>query len=77
MLEKEIKLITILTGDAPSQHNDQPVTLFGTISPARFIEGRKDDLQFKKHCMVSKRTDLSNFFLNEQSVVDRYIIQGL
>jgi hypothetical protein len=78
MLEKEIKLITILTGDAPSQHNDQPVTLFGTISaPARFIEGRKDDFtSSKKHCMVSKTDGFIKLVLNEQSVVDRYIIQG-
>jgi hypothetical protein len=67
MLEKEIKLIynldrrcTIAT-QRPTSHpfrND--------FSAARFIEGRKDDLQFKKHCMVSKRTDLSNFFLNDK-----------
>jgi hypothetical protein len=40
MLEK-IKQITILEGDAPSQHNNQPVTLWEHFAPSRFIEGRR------------------------------------
>ena len=78
MLEKEIKQITILEGKAPEQHNDQPVTIVGTISaPSRFIEGRKADFESsKKHCLVSKTDGLIRLVLNEQSVVDKYIIQG-
>jgi hypothetical protein len=71
-LKKEIKLITILTGDAPSQHNDQPVTLSERFQrSARFIEGRRR-FTSKKHCMVSKTDAFIKLVLNEQSVVDRY-----
>lgn len=78
MLEKGIDKIMILQGDAPVQHNDQPVSIFGTISaPSRFIEGRKQDFESsKKHCLVSKTDGLIKLVLNEQSVVDKYIIQG-
>lgn len=78
LLEKEVKQITILQGNAPEQHNNQPVTIVGTISaPSRFIQGRKSDFtSTDKHCLVSKTDGLIRLVLNEQSVVDKYTIQG-
>lgn len=77
-IEKGISSLVVLEGKAPEQHNDQPVTIVGTISaPSRFIEGRKEDFKSsKKHCLVSKTDGLIKLVLNEQSVVDKYIIQG-
>ena len=77
-IEKGISSLVILEGQAPEQHNDQPVTISGTISaPSRFIEGRNEDFKdSKRHCMVSKTDGYIRLILNEQSVVDKYIIQG-
>lgn len=78
MIENDVKHITILEGKATEQHNNQPVTIVGTISaPSRFIEGRKADFESsKKHCLVSKTDGLIQLVLNEQSVVDKYIVRG-
>jgi len=77
-IEKGMSSLVVLEGKAPEQHNDQPVTIVGTISaPSRFIEGRKEDFNSsKRHCLVSKTDGLIRLVLNEQSVVDKYIIQG-
>ena len=78
MIQEGVKEITILHGEAPGQHNNQPVTITGTISaPANFIEGRREDFkESRKHCNVSKTDGVITLVLNEQSVVDKYIIQG-
>lgn len=77
-IEKGISTLVVLQGDAPTQHNNQPVSIEGTISaPSRFIEGRKEDFEGKdKHCMVSKTEGIIKLTLNEQSVVDKYTIIG-
>ena len=78
MIQEGVKEITILHGEAPGQHNNQPVTITGTISaPANFIEGRREDFKdSRRHCLVSKTDGIISLVLNEQSVVDKYIIQG-
>lgn len=78
MIEKDVKQVVILQGNAPDQHNNQPVSITGNIdAPSRFIEGRKLDFNdSRKHCKVSKTDGVITLFLNEQSVVDRYVIQG-
>lgn len=78
MIQEGVKEITILQGDAPAQHNNKPVTILGTISaPANFIEGRREDFKdSRRHCLVSKTDGIISLVLNEQSVVDKYIIQG-
>lgn len=78
MIQEGVKEITILQGDAPEQHNNKPVTILGTISaPSAFIEGRREDFKdSRRHCLVSKTDGIISLVLNEQSVVDKYIIQG-
>lgn len=78
MVENEVKHITILEGKAPEQHNNQPVSISGNINaPSSFIEGRREDFkESRRHCKVSKTDGVITLVLNEQSVVDRYIIQG-
>lgn len=78
MIENDVKHITILEGKAPEQHNNQPVIISGTISaPSKFIEGRKNDFsESKRHCLISKTEGLIHLILNEQSISDKYIIQG-
>ena len=78
MIQEGVKEITILQGDAPEQHNNKPVTILGTISaPSAFIEGRGEDFKdSRRYCLVSKTNGIISLVLNEQSVVDKYIIQG-
>lgn len=78
MIEKEVKQVIILEGKAPEQHNNQPVNISGNIdAPSRFIEGRKKDFEeSRKHCKVSKTDGIITLILNEQSVVDKYVVQG-
>lgn len=77
-IEKGITSLVVLKGKAPEQFNNQPITIVGTISaPARFIEGRREDFKnTNKHCLVSKTDGLIRLVLNEQSVADKYIVQG-
>jgi hypothetical protein len=78
MLEKEVKQITILEGAAPPQYNNHPVDISGNIdAPSRFIEGRNEDFKSsRRHCLVSKTDGVIRLILNEQSAVDKYVIQG-
>jgi hypothetical protein len=78
MIEKEVKQVIILEGKAPEQYNNQPVNISGNIdAPSRFIEGRKKDFEdSRKHCKVSKTDGIITLILNEQSVVDKYVVQG-
>mgnify|MGYP001279078656 CR=1 FL=1 len=77
-VENEIAHLTILRGDAPKQHNPQPVSISGNIdAPSLFIEGRKNDFaNSQRHCMVSKTDGTIVLHLNEQSVVDKYTVSG-
>lgn len=77
-LEKGVSTIVVLEGQAPTQHNDNPVNINGTISaPSSFVEGRKADFEStKKHCLVSKSKGIITLVLNEQSVTDKYTIVG-
>jgi len=77
-VENEIAHLTILRGDAPKQHNPQPVSISGNIdAPSLFIEGRKKDFaDSQRHCMVSKTDGTIVLHLNEQSVVDKYTVSG-
>lgn len=77
-IEQDLRTVVILEGKAPEQHNNQPVTIHGIISaPAAFIEGRREDFkESRRHCKVSKTDGIITLVLNEQSVVDKYIIQG-
>lgn len=78
MIENGVGQVTILEGKATEQHNNQPVNISGNIdAPWRFIEGReKDFTDSRRHCMVSKTDGIIKLILNEQSVVDRYVVQG-
>jgi hypothetical protein len=78
MIEKDVKQVIILEGKVPEQHNNQPVNILGNIdAPSRFIEGRKEDFaDSRKHCKVSKTDGIITLILNEQSVVDKYVVQG-
>lgn len=77
-IEKGITALVVLEGKAPEQHNPQPVNIIGTISaPSRFIEGKKGEFEkSQRHCLVSKTDGIIKLILNEQSVVDKYTIQG-
>jgi transcriptional regulator len=77
-LDQGLTSLVILEGQAPSQHNDLPVIITGNIdAPSRFIAGRSDDFkESKKHCLVSKTDGHILLVLNEQSVVNKYQIQG-
>lgn len=77
-IEKGISTLVVLEGQAPTQHNNQPVNISGTISaPRQFIEGRKEEFKgTKKHCLVSKTDGIIKLILNEQSVVDLYVVEG-
>jgi hypothetical protein len=78
MIGSDIRQVTILEGTAPAQYNNLPVDILGNIdAPSRFIEGRKADFQeSRRHCKVSKTDGVITLILNEQSVVDKYIVQG-
>lgn len=78
MIENDVKQLTILTGQAPEQYNNQSVNIVGNIdTPSRFIEGRKPEfINSKRHCTVSKTKGEITLILNEQSVVDKYVISG-
>jgi hypothetical protein len=77
-IEKGMSSLVVLEGKAPEQHNNQPVTIVGTISaPSSFIEGRKEDFtESARHCLVSKTDGLIKLVLNEQSICDKYVIEG-
>lgn len=77
-LEQGLTSLIILEGQAPSQHNDLPVVITGNIdAPSRFIAGRSGDFkESRKHCLVSKTDGKILLVLNEQSVVNKYQIEG-
>jgi hypothetical protein len=72
------KVITFLEGNAPTQHNPNPVNITGTITAvSRFIEKRESEFYAKTaHCMVSKSEGKLTLIVNEQSVVDKYTIEA-
>jgi hypothetical protein len=75
MLEKKTSKLQFYREMHP-QHNNQHVTI-GTISaPSRFIEGEEDFDSSRRHYLVSKTDGVIKLILNEQSVTDKYIIQG-
>lgn len=77
-IERGITSLVVLEGQAPIQHNNQPVTISGIISaPSSFIDGRKEDFsESARHCLVSKTEGIIKLVLNEQSICDKYIIEG-
>lgn len=78
MIENDVRHITVLEGNAPEQYNNQPVNIRGNIdAPSRFVEGRKKDFEnTRNHCLVSKTDGEIKLVLNEQSVVDKYFVNG-
>lgn len=76
--KKDQGSIVVLTGKAPEQHNPQPVNISGNIdTPSRFIEGRGIDFkESQRHCFVSKTNGTIVMILNEQSIVNRYVVCG-
>jgi len=77
-IENGISTVVVLEGKAPEQHNDNPVNISGNIdAPSKFVEGRKSDfVESKRHCLVSKTDGKITLVLNEQSVIDKYTIEG-
>lgn len=77
-LEKELNNVVVLVGDAPEQHNNQPVDISGNIdAPNRFLEGKISEFEgSKSHCLASKTEGKITLILNEQSVCDKYVITG-
>lgn len=78
MLEKGIVELTIIEGKAPEKFNPSPVLIQGAIdSPARFIDKRKEEIDFKKsHVIVERSTKTIKLVIDEQSTVDKYTIVG-
>ena len=76
--KKEQGSLIVLTGEAPKQHNPQPVIIEGNIdAPSRFIQGRSAEFEnSKRHCFVSKTNGTIVMILNEQSIVDKYTVCG-
>jgi hypothetical protein len=76
--KKEQGSIIVLTGEAPKQYNPEPVTINGNIdAPSRFVDGKNKEFEkSQRHCMVSKTDGKIVLILNEQSIVNRYTIQG-
>jgi hypothetical protein len=55
----------------------QPTCYYWNHSaPSRFIEGEEDFDSSRRHYLVSKTDGVIKLILNEQSVTDKYIIQG-
>ena len=82
MIENGITQITILEGQAPPQpeiYNPTSVEISGAIdSPLRFITERKDEIDFKKSYVIAKKgAKIITLIINEQSVVDKYTIDGV
>lgn len=77
-IEEGITTVVVLEGKAPEQYNDLPVNIVGNIdAPSRFIAGREEDFETsRRHCMVSKTEGVITLILNEQSVVDKYVVKG-
>lgn len=67
-----------LEGQAPKQHNPQPVEIEGVLSSvSEFLRQREDTYDIKKsHCLVSKTRGTMELVINEQSVVNNYNIKG-
>lgn len=76
--EREQVHVTWLEGNAPEQHNDQPVDIAGTITaPARFLESREDEFHLKSaHAIVSKTDGEIKVVLNEHTKCEKYTIIG-
>lgn len=72
------KVITILEGTAPEQHNLKKVGISGTIdSVSRFLNKRKADFDLQKsHCLVSIEDGTVEMVVNEQDHCDTYTVKG-
>lgn len=72
------RTIVKLKGEAPKQHNPEPVSVSGTITaPNRFLENREGEFYDKKaHCLASTTDGTLKLVVNEQSVCDKYTING-
>ncbi len=77
-IDKGVSTIVLLEGEAPEQHNPEPVTINGNIdAPSRFIEGRSEEFkESARHCMVSKTDGVIELIINEQSTVHKYKVRG-
>lgn len=77
-IEKGISTLVVLEGHAPTQHNNESVTIEGNIdAPSRFIEGRSSEFEdSKRHALVSQTDGVIKLVINEQSVTDRYVVKG-
>lgn len=79
MIENGVAQLIILEGKAPEQYNPQPVSISGNIdAPSLFIEKRKDTFDaLKSYAKVSKTEGRIQLIVNEQSVVNKYTVEGL
>lgn len=70
--------VTILTGEAPTQHNNQCISIKGNIdAPSRFIQARKKDFEgIARHCLVSETEGKIELVINPQSSTDKHVIVG-
>ena len=78
MIENGVAQLIILEGKAPEQHNPQPVCIKGVITAVSdFIEKRKETFDpLKSHCMVSITEGKITLIVNEQSVVNKFTVEG-
>lgn len=79
MIENGVAQLIILEGKAPEQHNPLPVSITGNIDAvSRFISSRLETIEkLKTHCLVSKSEGKMTLVLNEQSVVNKYTVEGV
>lgn len=78
MIGLGVDTITIRTGKAPEQHNNQCVEISGNIdSPSRFIKKRGKDFDSSdRHCIVNKDAGRIELVINPQSSTDKHTIIG-
>lgn len=76
MIESGIVQLTILEGNAKTQHNPEPVSLKGTITaPSIFVE-KRDVEQKTSHCLASITEGKLKLVFNEQDTVNKFTIEG-
>lgn len=76
--DNELKVVTILEGSAPEQHNLKSVSVAGNIdSVKRFLKEREGEFDAKKaHCIVSVDEGTVELVVNEQDHCDTYTVKG-
>jgi hypothetical protein len=77
-LQKGMSSVVVLTGDAPTQHNNNCVEINGNIdAPQRFLKGRFSTFdKLSSHCLVSTSEGKIVLVLNEQSSTDKFTVTG-